>query len=1271
MDDQISNVKSGFNSFKRCCYFIFFLEVLLAIAHLFLDDISWGQGDRTFFNLSTKLSFGYWLISIQFIGIAILSFISFHKKREDCINRKNRFIWILIGLVSLMLSFSTITRFLENFLFISYKDFNVYTGMITFSVELFFLGLLAWFLYNKLRKDTRYIYLIIIWIGLWSLYSFACGFREIIPQGWKIWYSLMVGLSGLSGATLLLIILGRYVFYFSSKDNVAVSSQKIVSEPFTKSSNRFWILLGVSVASFILISLEIILFQFLTIFSDYLTSNSIISIALMGGAIGGLIGFFYAHKKPIQIMIASAFTLPLAILLIFGTSVMLMEWSLIASLLLMAPFICTGLIISIALTRMKSHKAYFVILLGAGLAALLINLILKFFKEENSLIFLATLAPLMSLCFVTSLNNSRFKKSIILLSIIGVVLLAGLGVLNLKNDWLNITRTKLRTKYPKVEILFSSSSYISRYDIIRRNPSSSVLKATENGRVIDTIRPYKTKYHQIDPRIPNNWMENPRILIIGLSGDGISKSAKFLSNDVYGIEINPEIVDLQSTQLREFNAHSYEDINVEVIDGRSYVEQIDITFDIITLLNTHFARGSIKGREPYPEYLYTSEVINHYMDNLSENGILVLEELFNNPVYEVPSWKLLFTMRQVLLERGYAQPEKHFLVFQWKTSKNNYLQILMKKTPIAEQEIFRLQQWLHEVDNIREIEKTKGHRMGQITAKTTLLHHPFTQLPSNISRIVRGKIGKDFLHAHNIQTISDDRPFMFDVDPDHPMVKRAYLIILILVLLLVPFSIYFLGKRRLKLSTSHLLTVALTGLGYMLIEIILIQRLEIFLGSPVATFSSVVGTLLIFSGLGSLWSGRIGKKGVYFSLGVILIMLVFHQFVVPLFLPFIALLALHYKILLVVCLIAPLGFFLGVPFPFVLRIGKKKITESLSTILYASNAATSALAVPLAFNISTVWGLKVTFLIGLFIYVIVWILLIGLYNYRFKKVADLSAIIVICLLFTSPWLSGKPRISSSDNSSYYKVYAVSCGSSTLQEKTIFLGGSRKERKFIEWMFWIVKSNDRIILIDTCFEDPALIRKWKTKNYVHPAERLTQMGISPADVDDIILTHAHWDHIGTLRTFKNARIWIQQEEFDHAKSVLNSTQTKKFGMRIHDLHALIAAEKFGRVHLINGEKMLIPGVSMVWAGGHTSGSQFVVVNTLDGPVVIAGDNTYLYKNNQLHAPIGDAHDHDENLAAIKKMHSIAASPFLIIPGHDPLVMHYFPEVSDGIVKIQFE
>ena len=670
-----------------------------------------------------------------------------------------------------------------------------------------------------------------------------------------------------------------------------------------------------------------------------------------------------------------------------------------------------------------------------------------------------------------------------------------LGAMNLEKDWLNIARAKILERYPRAKVLFSRSSFVDRYDVIRRRPDHVTLKAYENGRTIDTLRRRTAEYYQIDPRVPHTLMEDPRILILGVSGDGISKTARSLGKKVDGVEINPAIVSLQTEELVPLNGNSYEGIDVAVMDGRSFVEQSDQSYDMITLMNAHLARGRTAGRAPSPEYLHTREAIESYLTHLTDRGVLIVEEPVSRPRREPPVWKLVWTMRQVLLERGRLQPERHFFIFQWKTRRNNYIQIVMKKTPLSDEDIVRLKRWVQDVDRIRAIEAVQGRRMGPIRCKTTILHTPGEPSQTNYSRILRGEVDEDFLAARNLNVTTDDRPFHFDVDPAHPEIKDSYRRTLLMLLVLLPLFLTMRGHYRGKFQNvlPYLLVVTLTGIGYLLVEVILIQRYEIFLGSPVATFSTVLGTLFLASGLGSLWSGRIGHRGVYGALGATLVLLMLHQWWVPSLFPLGAGLSLSGKIALSVLSLAPLGFFMGVPFPFLLRTAKTRFTQSAAGFLFALNAAASALAVPLALNLSTAWGLKAVFQLSMLIYLVVGVSMLGTHRRAILTFANGLTVLILIPILASPWLMSRTSLDEAAKSSRYSLYGLSYGSSFYRENRVMEGGDPSERVPFEWLFWVIQGRGRTLLVDTGFGDPNLARRWGIRNFVPPTQRLPSTG----------------------------------------------------------------------------------------------------------------------------------------------------------------------------------
>ena len=765
-------------------------------------------------------------------------------------------------------------------------------------------------------------------------------------------------------------------------------------------------------------------------------------------------------------------------------------------------------------------------------------------------------------------------------------------------------------------------------------------------------------------------MEDPVILILGVSGDGISKTAKAIGSKVYGVEINPAIVSLQTNELVPYNANSYSGIDVQVIDGRTYLNQDRRRYDIITLMNAHSARGHASGSTPSPEYLHTVEAMESYLDHLTDRGVVVVEEPVGAPRREPPIWKLLATMRQALLDRGATHPERHFFVFQWKTRRNNYIQIVMKKTPLEPSEVASLKRWTEETQDIAEIERRRGVRnLGPISTRITLLHSPDEPSTTNYSRILAGEASEGFLRARNLRPTTDERPFHYDVDPARPELKLAFGRTLGLAVLILPFLAAFLAGqgRELRLGFPYVLIAAMTGLGYLLIEVVLMQRYHIFLGSPVVAFSTILGTLLLFSGLGSLWSGRIGARGLSLALAGIVVLLALHLWVVPLLFRLGAGLPLAARVIGSVVSLAPLAFCMGVPFAYVLRTGKERFSDSAAPMLFAINAAASALAVPLALNLSTARGLSATFLAGLALYLLVGVLLAGFQRPRLQPLATGAGAALVALLLGAPWLMSRPVSGAATGDGTYRVYAASYGLASWSENRMVRGGS-SARIPLEWYFWIVRGNGRTVLVDTGFDDARRADSWGTRGYVPPGERLRQLGIAPSEVSDVVLTHAHWDHMGTLDAYPGARVWIQEAELEHARAAAASSQAMTDGMLRQDIESLLEAEAQGRLRVVRGAQQLAPGIELTLTADHTPGHQFVTVETLDGRVVIAGDSTYLYYNNQWQTAIGSADDPAANLRAIRAMQRRAGSHSWWCRATIRWSADFFPEVSPGIFHV---
>jgi glyoxylase-like metal-dependent hydrolase (beta-lactamase superfamily II) len=233
-------------------------------------------------------------------------------------------------------------------------------------------------------------------------------------------------------------------------------------------------------------------------------------------------------------------------------------------------------------------------------------------------------------------------------------------------------------------------------------------------------------------------------------------------------------------------------------------------------------------------------------------------------------------------------------------------------------------------------------------------------------------------------------------------------------------------------------------------------------------------------------------------------------------------------------------------------------------------------------------------------------------------------------------------------------------------------GADRDRKLdITMMVWALKGPDRrTVVVDAGFYRPELMKSSRIAEYTRPDKSLSPIGVAPEQVTDVVVTHMHWDHVDGVDLFPNARVWIQKDEFEYyTRAAVQPSSKRKLPVPKYVL-AMIKLKTDGRVHLVDGDaKEIIPGVTVYTGGRHTFASQYVGVDTKAGRVVIASDNLYLYENLDKHVPIAQTFDAKANLAAQDRMRQLAASPRLIIPGHDPEVFVRFPKPGNGVARLE--
>jgi glyoxylase-like metal-dependent hydrolase (beta-lactamase superfamily II) len=261
-------------------------------------------------------------------------------------------------------------------------------------------------------------------------------------------------------------------------------------------------------------------------------------------------------------------------------------------------------------------------------------------------------------------------------------------------------------------------------------------------------------------------------------------------------------------------------------------------------------------------------------------------------------------------------------------------------------------------------------------------------------------------------------------------------------------------------------------------------------------------------------------------------------------------------------------------------------------------------------------------------------------------------------------------LSTSAFAESYEVFAIRYATVPDFAVAGLVQGAESGRKIdIAMMLWLIRGGGHNVVVDSGFYRPQFFKSWTVKDFVRPDEAVARAGVKAADVTDVILTHAHWDHADGADLFPNARIWIQKDEYTYYTGAAWQPGGKHGGIEREDMQVLLAANMAGRLHLVDGDREILPGIR-VWTGGkHTWASQFVSVISKNGTIVLASDNAYLYENLDKHLPIAQTFDASSNLAAQEHMKQLASRAGLIVPGHDPEVMTRYPKVAEGVVEIK--
>jgi glyoxylase-like metal-dependent hydrolase (beta-lactamase superfamily II) len=252
----------------------------------------------------------------------------------------------------------------------------------------------------------------------------------------------------------------------------------------------------------------------------------------------------------------------------------------------------------------------------------------------------------------------------------------------------------------------------------------------------------------------------------------------------------------------------------------------------------------------------------------------------------------------------------------------------------------------------------------------------------------------------------------------------------------------------------------------------------------------------------------------------------------------------------------------------------------------------------------------------------------------------------------------------------FEVYAVKYATRDARSGEHFYGHNADIHDHampMDYFVWAAVSGQHVIVVDAGFTAEVAKRRGRT-HLRCPTEGLKKLGIDSATVPYVIVTHLHYDHVGSLERFPAATFVVQDEEMAFWTGRYASRAHFRNIVEIQDVVHLVRENFAGRVRFVDGSQEIIPGITVHRVGGHAAGLQVVQVNTEKGSVVLASDATHFFANIEEDRPFSVVTDLRQMYSAFDFVRSLASSPEHIVPGHDPQVMQEFPPARPGLEDI---
>ena len=764
---------------------------------------------------------------------------------------------------------------------------------------------------------------------------------------------------------------------------------------------------GIFLISLATLALEISLIRFFSISQWHHFAFMIVSIALFGIAASGtfltikrlknplfLSSIFFSISVILGFFVTNKFVFdPFEAILNFRHVFVLLVYYIFLGL----PFFFFGIIIAYSFSKFqnKAGKVYFYNMSGSAIGALASLFFISIFNVKT--IFVISLLGLLSSLFFV--NDTIFKKSIKKeknyyfinkKNIVSILIVINLLLFFIPID-LNISKYKELSQalnVPNSKLIDTKYNSFSRVDIVESSFTRYApgLSPTFRGNLPEQIgltvdagsMNSITKYENLQfidnlpssiPYFLNNY-KNKKVLIIN-SGAGLDVLTA-LKNDakVTAIENNPIIIGLLKSNYADYSGNIYNKANIVFGEGRSFIKNTDEKYNVILLsLAGNVLSGSAGISGLSENYLLTKQAFEDYYNTLSEDGFLVITRWLLFPPRE--------SLRLFSLALEIDNDAKRTAMFRsWTT-----VTLVLSKRDLDTITIAKIKNFINK-------NKFDIIYLPSSFAPNRNLKFEEPYYYNAVQNLIKDKTNFYNNYIFDVKVVTDDKPFYFNFfkiskinelnklinQKWNPLFDSGFLLffifiqalILALIFILLPIKFFNKNKVNKKISKKPLFYFFAIGLSYLFIEIVLIQKFVLFLGHIIFSSSTIIFSMLLFSSLGSLYSQKFKLNKLKNIIFIIFVLIIFYLIILNLIINYFISLSLILKILLSIVIVAPLGFFMGFPFP----LGMRTIKKELIPWAWGVNGSASVLSPILAILFALFIGYNFVLFIAGIIYLI-------------------------------------------------------------------------------------------------------------------------------------------------------------------------------------------------------------------------------------------------------------------------------------------------------------